>query len=73
MLNPQKNGVGKLRNYITKNLILMDPCIVDYSVEVPTRCSFVIELIIPKFFKGSICFERHTAHHQEPLPRLSGH
>ena len=46
-------------------LILMDPCIVDYSVEIPTRCSFVIEFIIPKFFKGSACFERHTAHHQE--------
>ena len=47
------------------NLILMDPCIVDNSVEIPTRCSFVIEFIIPKLFKGSICFERHTAHHQE--------
>lgn len=22
MLNPQKNGVGKLRNYITKNLLM---------------------------------------------------
>jgi len=44
---------------------LMDPCIVDYSVEIPTRCSFVIEFIIPKFFKGSTRFERHTPHHQE--------
>ena len=26
---------------------------------------FVIEFIIPKFFKGSTCFERHAAHHQE--------
>jgi len=43
----------------------MDPCIVDYSVEIPTRWSFVIEFIIPKFFKGSTCFERQTAHHQE--------
>jgi len=24
-----------------------------------------IEFIIPKFFKGSTCFERHTFHHQE--------
>jgi len=32
-------------------LILMDPCIVDYSVEIPTRCSFVIEFIIPNFLK----------------------
>jgi hypothetical protein len=36
-----------------------------YSVEIPTRCSFVIEFIIPKLFKGSTCFEWHTAHHQE--------
>ena len=48
------------------NLILMDLCIVDYSVEIPTRCSFVIEFIIPRFFfKCSTCFERHTAHYQE--------
>jgi hypothetical protein len=47
------------------NLVLMDPCIVDYSVEIPTRCSFVIEFIIPKFIEGSTCFERYTAHHQE--------
>ena len=47
------------------DLILMDPCIIYYSVEIPTRCSFVIEFIIPEFFKGSTCFERHTAHHQE--------
>jgi len=31
------------------------------SVEIPTRCSFVIEFIIPKFFEGSTCFEQHTA------------
>jgi len=42
-------------------LIFMDPRIVDYSVEVPTRCSFVIEFIIPKFFEGSKCFERHMS------------
>jgi hypothetical protein len=47
------------------NLILMDPCIVDYSVAIPTRCSFVIEFIILKFFESSTCFERHTAHHQD--------
>jgi len=32
------------------NLMLMVPCIVDYSVEIPKRCSFVIEFIVPKFF-----------------------
>jgi hypothetical protein len=31
-----------------------------YSVEIPTRFSFVIEFIIPKSFKGSTCFEQHT-------------
>ena len=46
-------------------LIFMDPCIVDYSVEIPTRCVFVIEFIIPKFIEDLTCFERHTAHHQE--------
>jgi hypothetical protein len=35
------------------------------SVEIPTRCSFVIEFIIPKFIESSTCFKRHTAHHQE--------
>jgi len=28
----------------------MDPCIVDYSVEIPTRCRSVIEFIIPRIF-----------------------
>jgi hypothetical protein len=48
-----------------ENLIFMDPCIVDDSVEIPIRCSFVIKFTIPKFIEGSTCFERHTAHHQE--------
>jgi hypothetical protein len=34
----------------------MDPYIVDNSDEIPTRCSFVIELIIPKFFRSSTRF-----------------
>jgi hypothetical protein len=32
----------------------MDPYIVDDSVEIPARCSFVIEFIIPKFIEGSM-------------------
>jgi len=36
-----------IRKNMHAYLILMDPCIVDYSVEIPTRCSFVIEFIIP--------------------------
>jgi len=36
-----------------------------HSVETPTRCSFVIEFIIPTFIEGSTFLERHTAHHQE--------
>jgi hypothetical protein len=43
----------------------MDPCIVDDLVEIPIRCSFVIEFIIPKFIESSTCFERHTTLHQE--------
>jgi hypothetical protein len=35
------------------NLIFMDPCFVDDSTEIPTRCSFVIEFITPKFTEGS--------------------
>jgi hypothetical protein len=35
------------------------------SVEIPKRCSFVIEFIIPKFVEGWTCFERYIAHHQE--------
>jgi len=54
-----------MENGVYSHLVLMDPCIVDCSVEILTRCSFVVEFIIPKFFKGSTCFERHTAHHQE--------
>jgi hypothetical protein len=46
-------------------LIFMDPYIVDDSVEIPTKCSFVIEFIIPEFIEGWTCFERHIAHHQE--------
>jgi len=42
---------------IIMHLIFMDPCIADYSVEIPTRCSFVIEFIIPKFIENSTCFE----------------
>jgi hypothetical protein len=47
------------------NFIFIDPCIVDDSVEIPTRCRFVIEFIIPKFIEGSTCMERHTANYQE--------
>ena len=36
---------------LLKTLILMDPCIVDYSVEMPTRCSFVIEFYYSKVFQ----------------------
>jgi hypothetical protein len=31
----------------------------------PTRRNLVIQFIIPPFIKGSTCFERHTAHHEE--------
>jgi hypothetical protein len=56
---------GLCSNSLFVYLILVGPCIVDYSVEIPTRYSFGIEFINPKFFEGSTCFERNTAHHQE--------
>jgi hypothetical protein len=40
----------KILSIMLTLLILVDPCIVDYSVEIPTRSSFIIEFIIPKFF-----------------------
>jgi len=54
-----------LKHNSEKNLARYDQRCVLFSVEIPTRCSFVIEFIIPKFIEGSTCFERHTAHHQE--------
>jgi len=36
-----------------------------HSVETPTKCSFVIEFIIPTSIEGSTCFERNTTHHEE--------
>jgi hypothetical protein len=53
----QRASLNKKVNII--DLIFKDPCIVDDSVEIPTRCSFVMVT------EGSTCFERHTAHHQE--------
>jgi hypothetical protein len=31
------------------------------SIEITTKCSFVIEFIIPMFIEVSTSFERHTA------------
>jgi hypothetical protein len=51
----------------------MDPCILDYSAEIPTKCSFLMAFIIPKFIEASTCFERFIcAYGDRPLPRLSG-
>ena len=66
----------------------MDLSIVDYSVEIPTRCSFVIEFIISKFLKaqhvssGTPLIIRSSKLYLQPLvyipigdrplPRLSG-
>jgi hypothetical protein len=54
--------VVKARLYFSTSSLLYA---LKYSVEVPTRCSFVIEFTFPKFIDGSTCFEQHTAHHQE--------
>ena len=37
----------------------MDPCIVDDSLEIPTRCSFVIEFIISKFIEDNMFRAAH--------------
>jgi hypothetical protein len=71
------------------DLIFMGPCIVDYSVEIPTRCIFVIEFVIPKFLKAQHVSSIHRSssgalncicslwfiypYDDQPLPRLSGH
>ena len=57
--------VGYLKESNQIFLIVMDPCIVDYSVEIPTGCSFVIEFIIPKVFLRFNMFQAAHAHHQE--------
>ena len=61
-------------------VIFMDPCIVDYSVEIPARCSFVIEFIMFRVAHRSslgalncicsLCFMCPCG--DRPLPRLSG-
>jgi hypothetical protein len=40
----------------------MDPCTVDDSVEIPRRCSFVIEFIIEKLHLVRISTESFTMH-----------
>jgi hypothetical protein len=55
------------------NLILTDPCIVNDSVEIPTRCSFVIEFIITKFLmaehvsRGTPLIIRRSKLYLQPL------
>jgi len=47
-------GQGLLIHEVPRSiLIFMDPCIIDDPIEIPTRCSFVIEFIISKFIEGS--------------------
>jgi hypothetical protein len=66
LISQNTTVLAQMVHGVSTVLIFMDPCIVNDSVETPTRCNFVIEFIIPKFIEGSTCFERHTAHHQEP-------
>ena len=54
---------GNTKRYCWEHGIWCTNCL--HSIEIPTRCSFVIEFIIPKFIEGPKCFKRHTAHHQE--------
>jgi hypothetical protein len=52
-------------NFTIKILKILHVSILYEVLEIPTRCSFVIEFIVPKLIEGSTCFERHTAHHQD--------
>jgi len=52
-------------NFTIKIVKILHVSILYDSVEIPTRCSFVIEFILSKFIEGSTCFERHTSHHKE--------
>jgi hypothetical protein len=47
---PNKTSTRTERRLYFSILILMDPYIVDDSVEIPTRCNFVIEFIIPNLY-----------------------
>ena len=52
-------------NYYRQEENVRKPTVSEYSIEIPTRCRFVIEFTITKFIERSTCFERHTANHQE--------
>jgi hypothetical protein len=53
-----------LKMQLKVTVIMEETTFADF-VKIPTRCSFVIEFIIPKFIEGSTCFEWHTTYHQE--------
>jgi len=61
------NAKIKLTSFDASGSVSFSPLVMihSYSVEILTRCSFVIEFIIPKFIESSTCFERQSAHHQE--------
>jgi len=40
--------MSSFKHIIIINFIFMDPCIVDDTIEIPTKCGFVIEFIIQK-------------------------
>jgi hypothetical protein len=62
LLRNLKKKTGMKSNNLM-DLIFMDSCIVDDSIEITNKKSLVIEFTIPKFIEGSTCFKWHTAHH----------
>jgi hypothetical protein len=51
-------------------LMFVDPCIILIHIGNPTRCNSVSKFYFI-FIWSSICFGRHTAHHQEPKTALA--
>jgi len=55
-----------------KDLMFVDPCIiVQFIKKNPTRCNNISKFYYFVFIWSLTCFERHTAHHQEPKTALA--
>jgi hypothetical protein len=56
----------------SEKLLIVGPCIiVQFIKKNPTRCNNVSKFYYSVFIWSSICFGRHTAHHQKPKTVLA--
>ena len=61
-----------ISSHQSRHLIFVDPCIiVKFIQKNPTKCNNVSKFYYSIFMWSSTCFERHTAHHQEPKTALA--